>query len=195
MRRTKAEALQTRETVLRAAAQVLVRLGVGAFTIDAVAQEAGITKGGVLHHFPSKEALLVGLIDQVIALFDGRLAEELEAEPPSAPGRHLRAYMRAVFSVHHQDTQLVPLLAAVVAADPRILGRHRVLERIRGAFEESQRAAIADGMDPIEATVLRLAVDGIVFARALGLDVLDARTSREVLDALLRRTQIAAAPA
>ncbi|MBK7217066.1 MAG: TetR family transcriptional regulator [Candidatus Promineofilum sp.] len=30
-----------------------VRLGIGAFTIEAVAHEAGVTKGGALHHFPS----------------------------------------------------------------------------------------------------------------------------------------------
>lgn len=195
MRRTKAEALQTRDAVLQAAAQLLVQLGVGAFTIDAVAQQAGITKGGVLHHFPSKEALLVGLIDQVIETFDRRLNEELAAEPPGAPGRRLRAYIRTVFAVRHADMQLVPVLAAVVAADHRILGRHRILDRIRREFEESQRAAAEDGIDPIEATVLRLAVDGIVFARALGLDVLDAPTSQAVLDALLRRTAVPEATA
>jgi AcrR family transcriptional regulator len=37
-----------------------------------VAREAGVTKGGVLHHFPSKEALMNGLIGEVINAFKTR---------------------------------------------------------------------------------------------------------------------------
>src|SRR5690349_11490099 len=135
MRRTKAEAMKTRDAVLKAAAQIIVRLGISAFTIDAVAQEAGVTKGGVLHHFPTKEALIDGLIDQVIEDFRLRLAGELATEAEDQPGRWLRAYIRTVFSVPHGDTNLMPALAAAVAAD------HRTLERIRRSFEESQLAA------------------------------------------------------
>ena len=77
MRRTKEEAMKTRESVLKAATQIIIRLGIGAFTIEAVAQEAGVTKGGVLHHFPSKEALIDSLIDDVTELFNLRLTAEL----------------------------------------------------------------------------------------------------------------------
>lgn len=182
MRRTKEEALKTRETVLKAATQIIARLGVSAFTIDAVAQEAGVTKGGVLHHFPSKEALIDGLIDQVITAFNNWLMAELETEPPGQPGRWLRAYIRTIFSVQYDDINLIPALAAAVAAD------HQTLDRIRRGFEESQMAAVQDGIDPIQATIIRLAVDGIVFARALNIDILDQETSQKVYDELLRLT-------
>jgi AcrR family transcriptional regulator len=182
MRRTKEEALRTRETILQAAAQIIVRLGVTAFTIDAVAGEAGITKGGVLHHFPSKEALIDGSIDQVIESFRQRLEMELATEPEGAAGRWLRAYIRTVFSMEYGDKNLIPALAAAVAAD------HQIVERIRHSFESSHRSAMEDGLDPVEATIIRFAVDGIVFARALSIDVLDAEMSRNVYDALFRLT-------
>lgn len=184
MRRTKAEAMQTRETVLKAAAQVIASQGVNAFTIEAVAQQAGVTKGGVLHHFPSKEDLMNGLIDQVIEAFNARLLEELKAEPPEQPGRWLRAYIRTVFFTDYQDKNLIPALAAAVAAD------HRTLEHIRRSFEQSQRAAVQDGIDPIQATIIRLAVDGLVFTRALGVDVLDSETSEKVYNELFRLTSL-----
>jgi AcrR family transcriptional regulator len=182
MRKTKEEAMKTREAVLKAAAQIIVRHGVSAFTIEAVSQEAGVTKGGVLHHFPSKEALVDGLIDQVIQAFNAWLAAELEAEPPEEPGRWLRAYIRTIFSVQYKDINLIPALAAAVAAD------HQTLNRIRRGFERSQQEAVEDGIDPIQATIIRLAVDGIVFARALNVDVLDKQTSQNVYDELLRLT-------
>jgi AcrR family transcriptional regulator len=183
MRRTKEEAMKTREAVLKAAAQIIVRLGVGSFTIEAVAQEAGVTKGGVLHHFPSKEALIDGLITQVTEMFNTRLAEELAAEPEGQPGRWLRAYIRTIFPVQYEDINLIPALAAAVAAD------YQTIDHIRHSMEQSQIAATHDGLDPTVATIIRLAVDGVVFTRAFNLNVLDRDTSQKVSDALLRLTR------
>lgn len=184
MRRTKEEALQTRESILQAAAQIIARLGINAFTIEAVAQEAGLTKGGVLHHFPTKEALVNGLIDQVIGVFDTRLEEELRVEPAAQPGRWLRAYIRTIFAVQYDDKNLMPALAAALAAD------HQLLARIRCNYAASQLAAVQDGLDSMQATIIRLAVDGIVFARALNLEVLDQETNQQVRDELFRLTTL-----
>jgi AcrR family transcriptional regulator len=186
MRRPKAEALKTREAVLHAAARVIAGHGAGAFTIDAVAQEAGVTKGGVLHHFPSKAALLDGLIDQVIEAFQRHLLAELAAEPDGAPGRWLRAYVRTAFFAEFEDSRLLPALAAITATDPDIAAR------IRSSFAESQRAVVEDGLDPAQATTIRLAVDGLMFTRAFGMDVLDANLRQQARDALIERTRQAA---
>lgn len=183
MRRTKEEAARTREAVLKAAAQVIVHSGISAFTIEAVAQEAGVTKGGVLHHFPSKEALINGLIEQVTEGFQTRLAAELETEPEGQAGRWLRAYIRTIFSVQYEDFNLIPTLSAVVAADPR------TIERIRRGMLESQMAAVQDGIDPTRATIIRLAVDGVIFTKAYNLHVLDHETTQNVYEELLRLTE------
>lgn len=184
MRRKREDALQTREGILKAAAQIIVHLGVNAFTIEAVAQESGLTKGGVLHHFPSKTALINGLIDQVIEGFNQQVQAALAEEPEGAPGRWLRAYIRTIFSVNYSsDQNLMPALAAAVAAD------HQILVRIRQNFAQSQQAAIADGLDAIQATLIRLAVDGVVFSRALNIDVLDPATEQAVRDALIGLSQ------
>lgn len=180
MRRTKEAALQTRENILNAAAQVILQQGMSAFTIEAIAQQAGVTKGGVLHHFPSKEALIQGLIEQVIAAFNARLMQELEAEPADSNGRWLRAYIRTIFLADYAAHSLIPTLAAALSAD------EATRERIRQGFHASQQAALADGIDPVQATIIRLAVDGLVFSRALGVDVLDHTMSSAVYEKLLQ---------
>ena len=184
MRRTKEEAMKTRDSVLSAAAQIIVQHGGGAFTIDAVAQEAGVTKGGVLHHFPSKEALIDALIDQVIEAFKSHLMAELAAEPEGEPGRWLRAYIRTIFSAQYERMNLLPALVTLVASNPQ------TLDRIRRDMAESQQAAVGDDLDPTMATIIRLAVDGVVFTSAFNVNVLDTATSQNVYDELLRLTRI-----
>ena len=56
MARTKTDLLDDAIDVLRTG---------GTLTIESLAQRAGLTKPGVLHHFPSKEALMEGLIERV----------------------------------------------------------------------------------------------------------------------------------
>lgn len=174
--------MQTREAVLQAATRIIAHLGINAFTIEAVAQEAGVTKGGVLHHFASKEALLNSLIDQMIEGFSSRLAAALALEPAGQPGRWLRAYIHTIFSAQYDDINLVPALANAVAGD------QQKLNHIRGLIEASQQAAVQDGLDPIQAIIIRTAVDGVVFAQALGIDVLDDKTKQAVYEELLRLT-------
>ena len=45
----------TRDTILSAAANLVLRKGASRMTLEAVAREAGVSKGGLLYHFPSKE--------------------------------------------------------------------------------------------------------------------------------------------
>ena len=53
---------QTREEILDAARQVLLRKGFGATTLEAVAREVGVTKPALYYYFPSKDALLFELM-------------------------------------------------------------------------------------------------------------------------------------
>ncbi|BAZ22193.1 transcriptional regulator [Kalymmatonema gypsitolerans NIES-4073] len=68
----------TREALLRAASQVVINKGVEALTLDAVAQQAGVSKGGLLYHFPNKDALMGGMVEQLIQDFE-REAEVLSS--------------------------------------------------------------------------------------------------------------------
>src|SRR5687768_15624169 len=47
-----------RERILEAAERVVGDVGAARMTLEGVAQAAGVSKGGLLYHFPTKEALL-----------------------------------------------------------------------------------------------------------------------------------------
>lgn len=60
-----AEERSTRDRVLDAFERLLVGAGSRAATLDAVAAEAGVSKGGLLYHFHSREALVEGMVERL----------------------------------------------------------------------------------------------------------------------------------
>jgi AcrR family transcriptional regulator len=86
----------TRRLVLEAASEVFRTRGTGA-TLDDVAQQAGVSKGGLVYHFPSKDALVRALVATMLEEF--RTAVHACVDPDDdRPGRLVRAYVRASLS-------------------------------------------------------------------------------------------------
>lgn len=169
----------TYETILQAANAIVQRDGVARLTIEAVAREAGVSKGGVLYHFPSKEALVTGMVTRLIDHFEDDLHQALAAEPPG-PGRWLRAYIRASSSLEQQSPDVTASFLAAMGTNPDLLAP------LRQRYQAWQQAAEQDGIAPAEATLLRLAVDGLWFAELLGLAPPTGVTRQGVIAALLR---------
>jgi AcrR family transcriptional regulator len=182
-KKTKEVALQTRESVLKAAASVIAQHGIRAFTLDSVAGEASVSKGAVLHHFPSKETLIEGLIEQANATFNDRLKQELDREPPGKPGRSLRAYIRASFDTQFDDQNLISAIGLAFAEN------NQLMTQIRASLFETNALAVNDGLDPVRGTLIRLAVDGVVFADVLNLAPLTEPMRTQIFDALIRMTE------
>src|SRR3954454_22441411 len=55
----------TKTRILSAAELVVLERGVSALTLDAVAEAAGLSKGGLIYHFDSKEALIRAMIARI----------------------------------------------------------------------------------------------------------------------------------
>ena len=155
----------TRQQIIHAAFALIRREGVARLTIEAVAQEAGLSKGGVLYHFRSKEALIQAMVASLVERFDSDIAaawgEATEGER-FAPGSWLRAYIRASARPAEEDEDTAALLAAV-SNDPALLAP------LQEQYARWQEQAETDGVDPALATVIRLALDGLWMADLFGL--------------------------
>ncbi|MGW5573422.1 TetR/AcrR family transcriptional regulator [Nocardia thailandica] len=73
-----------RPKLIEAALRVVEERGVTALTLDAVAEEAGVTKRGLIYHFPSKHALLTGIHEDLAARIERELVEATGREPEGA---------------------------------------------------------------------------------------------------------------
>jgi AcrR family transcriptional regulator len=67
-----------RSKLLDAATECLHRAGFANTTTSAVAEAAGVSRGAMLHHFPSKEELLVALAQRVLDESFSRYAQKLQ---------------------------------------------------------------------------------------------------------------------
>lgn len=98
-----------RQSILHAALRVDERAGVTGITLDAVAEEAGLTKAGLMYHFPSREALLRGIQEHQVVSWEGALesaAGKTAAE--ATPKERLAAYARvATESASSADLALI----------------------------------------------------------------------------------------
>lgn len=156
-RRTRDPA-RTRLTLLDAAARALVERG-PRVSLDVVAQQAGVSKGGLLHHFPTREALMLALSAHVAGRWADAVERHLDPDDHE-PGRLVRAYVRATLhdladgSAFREEAAVMAALNTFpeVVADSETHSRHW-----REAFA-------ADGLDPERTAVLTRAADGVALA-------------------------------
>ena len=81
--------MTTKTEILDSALEVL-RSG-GALTIDAVARAVGITKPGVVHHFPTKDRLSMAVVDHLLDHWETELMHRAGPDPDAVT--RLRAYV------------------------------------------------------------------------------------------------------
>lgn len=74
-------AVLTRGRVLIAAAEVFARTGFLAASMNDIVEAAGVTKGAVYFHFPSKEALAVAVVEEQFAQWPPLVAGIIEHSP------------------------------------------------------------------------------------------------------------------
>jgi AcrR family transcriptional regulator len=155
---------------------------VARLTLESAAAQAGLSKGGVLYHFPTRDALVAAMVDAIIVAFDEDLERQLTDE--SGPGSFTRAYLRATMAPSapsdEGDDRLGAAVIAAAAAQPALL------IPLQEAADRWQARLEDDGLDPTVATMVRLASDGLWLCELFGLAPL-AGARRQDVGALLER--------
>ena len=174
---SQARSIATLEKIMVAAESVVAREGAGGLTMDAVALEAGISKGGVLHHFRSKESLIARLASRKLQL----LREGVEREGALHEGtasRSLGAIIRHASATYGRDDGFSrAMLTAAVE-------NSQSLEQFRALFADNFAKVREESTEPDAAAALLFAVIGMQVSRTLGFAVLDLAQADAVFQAL-----------
>jgi AcrR family transcriptional regulator len=159
-----------REALLDATERLIQREGVNALTLDAVAAEARVSKGGLLYHFESKEGLVKALVDRLVARFEERV---------NTPQRFVEAYVGASVRGDPRDDATAAGLVAAIAVAPALL------DPLRARYAEWEQRLAADCGDPTKALLIRLALDGLWLSDLLHLAPPEVKARRDLARMLL----------
>jgi AcrR family transcriptional regulator len=180
MRRT-----DTKIAIIEAAGRVVLARGVAGLTLEAVAAEAGLSKGGLLYHFSAKEALLVAMVDRLVVVTEQRI--EAHRKYDTSHGSWARGYLEActLDGVAEDDPggRLAVALLAAGAIDPELIASLRLRQ------EHWREMLSRDGIDPVLALIVRLAADGLWMNDIFGIPMLKARERQDVLERLRSLTR------
>ncbi|MER9655883.1 TetR/AcrR family transcriptional regulator [Mesorhizobium sp. M0152] len=131
----RAQRTNSREKILAAAAHVARESGPGSLSLDAVANRAGVSKGGLLYNFPTKAKLMQGLVEEYLREFE----EALETARKNDAGDEspLAAYIRLSADDCEESQPSASWIFSAIAEDPDFMTpiktfKRQLFERLKG---------------------------------------------------------------
>lgn len=192
VRRTKEEALETRNRILDAAEFIFERHGVSRTSLQQIAQAAHVTRGAIYWHFKDKADLFTAMMERAImpmeALFQPFEATDLD--PLAFLEKRLTAMLRITaanpqiqraFDIATHKVEYVDELLAV--RDRRIAGRNECLAECEEILKAAMRLGHIDSKVPARSLALGLhaLMDGLMQNWMLDSEAFDlVRTGRRV---------------
>ena len=135
---------KTQNAILEAAKGIFGERGFGATTMDDIAAGAGVAKGAVYHHFPTKEALFEAVFDQVSRALVDDLDRVTRAEKDTL------AAMAAGTQAYFRASSRGPVGQIILRDGPAVLGWERWREidarHFGGKFPRALTAAMDAGL-------------------------------------------------
>lgn len=168
----------TRQKILTAASQIVQCKGVAKLTLEAVAKEAGLSKGGLLYHFSNKEALIEGMIVRGVEDYEGAIYNKV-AEDSERKGRWVRSFVEERLSNERRTEELSSSMMAKTHVKTWITWA------ITTIISATAKNIENDEIDSVCATIIRLAADGLWYSEYLGVGRLSPELREKVIQALI----------
>ncbi|MGH6881070.1 MAG: TetR/AcrR family transcriptional regulator [Hypericibacter sp.] len=170
---------RSRNAAIQAALAIIARDGPGRLTLDAIAREAGMSKGGVMHQFPTKQAVLKALLEQQREYFD-EFSRRFKAENGSATAQpELAARIATWREVAFKREPVAFAILGALIEDPDFLSV--------GRDTEAKKVDVikAEAEDPQLALLRAAAAQGLALTSMFGISTLSDKERAQLFDRLL----------
>jgi AcrR family transcriptional regulator len=168
----------TRERILDAASELVREVGSGRLTLDAVAERSGLSKGGLLYNFPSKDALLQGMVERMI---DEVSAEKESLRSSFGACRNLEARLGAAASLNTRCGAMREVANGLLAASAE---NPRLLEPVRQVIKDQWQMLKTTSEDPAAAMIAWLAIEGLSSLEMHGLSPVTSKDRDDIVTAV-----------
>ncbi|QPF88021.1 TetR/AcrR family transcriptional regulator [Bradyrhizobium genosp. L] len=177
---------RSRNAALQAAITIISRDGPGRLTLDAIARESGLSKGGLMHQFRTKEAVLKALLQQQMAHFDEFAARYKEKARAMSAQPELATQLATVREATTKPNSAALALLAAMVEDPSLMNAPRDIDI------EQIKAIKAEASDPELAMLRWAAARGLLLSSLFGLSPLTEAERDRLFERLLDDQQWAA---
>src|ERR1700731_3726041 len=163
-----------RDRILDAAEAVILESGGQSFTLDAVAARAGISKGGLVYSFATKDDLVYAALEREVARFREAVRRRVGGGP-TEPVELVLAHIEEALDEDDVSTQKAAFLVTALVHAPDML------EPVRRYYRVLLDPLLSEGGDMHEVRHALLAVEGIFLLRGLGFVEVSADEQKSVL--------------
>lgn len=175
------KAAATKRQIIETAKHYILANHFHALTLEAVAKEAGISKGGLLYHFPSKEQLIISVAQHVFEQFDRRL-NELALADSNEYGKWARAYIQTAKEDLLANRELYLGIFAVS------LLHKEAADHLSALYTTSLALLKNDALDELTIDFIRLTIDGLYYSKVLNTAPLSKQRTENILNQLIQLT-------
>ncbi|RKK03026.1 TetR family transcriptional regulator [Pseudoroseomonas wenyumeiae] len=176
---------RSRAAALEAALIIIERDGSGRLTLDAMARECGISKGGIMHQFRTKDAVLRALLELQRTYFSDFTRDYLLEVGEDTQDALLHAEIATAREAITMQRSVAFALLGAVAEDHSLLD----VERSNAAAKITKIRSTSK--DPDAATIKWLAAKGMAFSNLLGICPFTPEEREHVFDLLLQPAELA----
>ena len=164
----------SRDRILDAAESVILDSGGRAFTLDAVAERAGISKGGLVYTFATKDGLVRAALEREVSRFQDAVRQRL-GDKPVDPFEMVLAHIEEALDEDDATTRKAAFLVTALVHAPEML------EPVRGYYRALLDPLRSECGEVHEVRHALLAVEGIFLLRGLGFVEVSADEQKSVL--------------
>ena len=174
---------RSRNAALQAAITIISRDGPGRLTLDAIARESGLSKGGLMHQFRTKEAVLKALLEQQMAYFEEFSSRYMEKARATSEQPELATQIATVWEATVKPNSAALALLAAMVEDPSLMNAPREIDI------KMIKAIKAEAHDPELALLRWAAARGLLLSSMFGLSPISEGDRNRLFERLLDDTQ------
>lgn len=174
---------RSRNAALEAAIAIIARDGPGRLTLDAIARESGLSKGGVMHQFRTKEAVLKALLERQMSHFEEFSTRYMAKARASSASPNLATQLATIREAATSPNSAALALVAAMVENPRLMALPRERERERMAAIREEAA------DPDLAMIRWAGAIGLLLSSLFGMSPLSKDEHQRLFARLLDDAQ------